>query len=212
MNLLSELQKYSAQVLSTQVLLGLLKTYKRPYDKIAELVQQGYLIQIRKGLYVTSLAVSSNLPESFLIANHLIGPSYISIDSALHFWGLIPERVYEITSVTTKLSKRVSIQNQIYSYSHLPINYYPLGIRSVELTETQTILIASPEKSICDKVITTAGVNLRSKKQAMIYMNEELRIEKHNLRELNLREMNKWLSVCQKANSINNLIQAIDEL
>ncbi len=204
--------RYAEQPISTQVLLGLLKDYNRPYDKIMEMVHQGYLFQLRKGLYMTTPSISAHKPEPFLIANHLYGPSYVSLDSALHYWGFIPERVFEVTSVTSKLSKRFTAQNILYSFTHLPLAYYPLGIKSVALTDVQTILIASPEKCMCDKIILTSGVNLRSKKQAMIFLVEDLRIEKDRLRELNLREMVKWLPVCPKRHSIKNVIEVIAEL
>jgi len=130
----------------------------------------------------------------------------------LYYWGFIPERVFEITSVTSKIAKRFIVQNTVFSFTHLPLTYYPLGIKSIKLTDEQTILIASPEKCICDKVLTTSGVNLRSKKQAMTFLVEDLRMEKDRLRELNLREMLKWLPVCPKRPSIKNLIEAIAEL
>jgi hypothetical protein len=206
------LVEYAEQPISTQILLTLLRDYNRPYDKIMELVNQGDLIQLRKGLYMTTTSISTNRPEPFLIANHLYGPSYISLDSALYYWGYIPERVFEITSVTSKIAKKAIVQNTVFSFTHLPLTYYPLGIKSVRLTDKQTVLIASPEKCICDKVITTAGVNLRSKKQAMTFLVEDLRMEKDRLRELNLREMVKWLSICPKRSSIKNLIEAIVEL
>lgn len=206
------LADYADQPISTQILLTILKDYNRPYDKIMELMSQGDLIQLRKGLYMTSTLINSNRPEPFLLANHLYGPSYVSLDSALFFWGFIPERVFEITSVTSKLSKRSTVENTVFSFTHLPLAYYPVGIKSVHLTDKQTVLIASPEKCICDKVITTAGVNLRSKKQAMTFLVQDLRMDKDRLRELNLREMAKWLPICPKRTSIKNLIEAIAEL
>ena len=173
---------------------------------------QGIIYQLRRGLYVTTSLVSANAPEPFLIANHLYGPSYVSLDSALFYWGLIPERVFEVSSVTPKVSKKIMTQNVVFSFTHLPETYYPLGIKSSSLTETQTILIASPEKALCDKVITTTGINLRSKKQALAFLVEDLRIEKDQLRELNLRVRLKWLSGCPKCGSIKILIEAIAEL
>ena len=207
-----ELSQYSDQPISTQVLLGLLRGYSRPYDKIMEMVNQGILVQLRRGLYMTSPLVSKITPEPFLIANHLYGPSYISLDSALFHWGLIPERVFEISSVTLKISKKIMVQNSVYSYTHLPIAYYPVGVQSISLTKTQTVLIASPEKALCDKVITTAGINLRSKQQAMAFLVEDLRIDKDQLRELNTTEMTSWLPVCPKRKSIQLLIETLSAL
>lgn len=206
------LSNYAEQPISTQTLLGILKEYSRPYDKIVNLVEQGYLLQIRKGLYITSSMISNKTPEPFLIANHLYGPSYISQDAALFHWGMIPEKVFEITSVTTKSSKRINAQNVFFNYTHLPSKYYSLGIQSLSITDKQIILIASPEKSICDKIITTAGVNLRSKKQAMEYLVEDLRIEKDSLRKLNLREIKSWIPLCPKKKSIQILIESIEQL
>ena len=207
-----DLSQYSDQPISTQVLLGLLRGYSRPYDKIMEMVNQGILVQLRRGLYMTSPLVSPKTPEPFLIANHLYGPSYISLDSALFHWGLIPERVFEISSVTPKMSNKIMVQNVVYSYTHLPIAYYPLGIQSLSLTKTQTVLTASPEKALCDKVITTAGINLRSKQQAMAFLVEDLRIDKDQLRELNTTEMTSWLPVCPKRKSIQLLIETLSAL
>lgn len=212
MDIRSALKTYCDQPISTQILLGLLKDYKRPYDKMQEMVLQGYLLQVRKGLYITSPKVSIVSPEPFLIANHLYGPSYISQDSALFYWGFIPERVYEITSVCYKLSKRIYTQNVAYNFTYLPKAYYPVGIQSIAITENQTILIASPEKCLCDKIITTAGINLRSTKQALTYLVEELRVEKDSLRKLNLRDIQNWLPVCPKKSSIKTLIEAIATL
>jgi hypothetical protein len=212
MDIKMDLLKYSDQPISTHVLLGLLKGYKRPYDKIMEMVNQGIIFQLRRGLYMTTPLLSTQTPEPFLIANHLYGPSYVSLDSALSHWGLIPERVFEISSVTTKVSKKFMIQNAVYSFTHLPIPYYPLGVKSLSLTEKQTILIASPEKALCDKVITTSGVNLRNKQQTLYFLVEDLRMEEDQLRELNIHEMEQWLPFSSKKKSIQILIETIAAL
>lgn len=212
MSIALRLLAFSGQALSTQVLLGILADYQRPYDKIVDLVKQGYLVQLRKGLYITSSNIDSQQPEPFLIANHLYGPSYISLDSALFYWGLIPERVFEQTSVTTKLSKRFTSQHISYSYTHLPPDYYALGIQSVTLTENQIALVASPEKALCDKIVTTAGINLRSHSQTQAFLMEDLRIDKENLQQLNLSEILTWLPNSPKKNSLHMLIETIASL
>ena len=212
MDILLKLQEYAEQPIPTQLLLGLLKSYKRPYDKIVSLVEHGYLVQLRRGLYITTSKVKSTMPETFLISNHLLGPSYVSIDSALFHWGLIPERVYEVTAVTNKLSKKFKTPLGIFSYTHIPLPYYSFGIEQLALTESQTVMIASPEKALSDKIITTAGIQLRGSKQVLTYLEEELRIEKESLRNLNTREMVKWLPDCTKQTSIKILIETISRL
>ncbi len=207
-----ELISYKDHPLSTQTLLQLLNGYSRPYDKIMEWVKQGYLIQLRRGLYMTSSLVSSTGAEPFSIANHLYGPSYVSLESALFYWGLIPERVYGVTSCTIKLSRKIMSNQSVYSYYHLPTTYYSLGLMSIAIAEKQVVLIASKEKCLCDKIIATSGINLRSKRQVVSFLIEDLRMDERELKDLNLQEMTTWLQYCPKQKSIEMVINAIAEL
>jgi hypothetical protein len=186
MNIVVEIQKYAQQPLPTELLLEMLKGYRRPYDKITDLMQKGYLVQIRRGLYLPSELLSIQRPEPFLIANHVYGPSYVSLDAALFYWGMIPERVYEITSVTNRLAKTFSTKVGVFSYVHIPTSFFSFGMQQLVLTDRQTVLIASKEKAILDKIITSSGLQLRSKKQVLSYLVEDLRIEKDSLRNLNI--------------------------
>jgi hypothetical protein len=212
MNFLLQLQEYAEHPISTQLLLGLFKSYSRPYDKIGALVEAGYLIQLRRGLYTTTHLVKNTTPEPFLISNHLYGPSHVSLDSALFHWGLIPERVYEVTAVTNRLSKKYTTGIGLFSYAHLPMPFYAFGVQQLALTEKQTVLIASPEKALTDKIITTAGIQLRSKKQAMAFLVEDLRIEIDDLRNLSISDMKQWFVDCPKQKSIQLLIETISGL
>lgn len=212
MNIVVEIQKYAQQPLTTELLLEILKGYKRPYDKITDLMQKGYLVQIRRGLYLPSELLSIRGPEPFLIANHIYGPSYVSLDAALFYWGMIPERVYEITSVTNRLAKTFSTKVGVFSYVHIPTSFFSFGMQQLVLTDRQTVLIASKEKAILDKIITSSGLQLRSKKQVLSYLVEDLRIEKDSLRNLNTREMMKWQTACPKKASIKLLINTLVDL
>ena len=66
----------------------------------------------------------------------------------------------------------------------MPLPYYSFGIRQVELTKRQTVLMASGEKALCDKIITTSGILLRSVKQTLALLMEDFRIDKEQLRSL----------------------------
>ncbi len=84
MNAQKKLVPYRGQPLSTSVLLSILQEYERPYDKLGALVKTGDLIQLRKGLYMTSTEIDEVTADPFLIANHLYGPSYVSLDSRVY--------------------------------------------------------------------------------------------------------------------------------
>lgn len=198
--------------LSRQVVLDLLKNYIRPNDKISELMKSGELIPLKNGLYISGSKDDYNTPEPFLIANHLWGPSYISLDSALSYWGLIPERVYEISSITMKVSKKYQTTQGRFTYRFMPSPYYSFGVKSVKLSPGQVVLIAKPEKALCDKIITTAGLNLRSPAQTRTFLLDDLRIDLESLRKLNLKEIKSWIGDAPKKQSLRMLVKTLENL
>lgn len=207
-----EVIEYAEAPLTRQIMMALLKDYSRPNEKIGELVKMGELIPMKRGLYVADPKVNIAPPEPYLLANHLWGPSYVSLETALSYWGLIPERVYETCSITTKSSKRYKTPLGRFNYCHAPLPYYSFGIKSIQLTPRQVALIASPEKAICDKIITTSGVFLRSQKQAQEFLIEDLRIEEESLRELNHVAITSWICDAPKKQCLSMLVKLIKAL
>ncbi len=205
-------QEYAEEPLTQQIMMDLLKGYKRPYDKINELVKKGELTPVKKGLYIPGAKLKTRQPESFLLANHLWGPSYVSMETALAHWGLIPERVYEISSVTVKSTKTYKTPVGRFSYFHAALPYYAFGIRSVALTSKQVVLIASPEKAVCDKIVMTSGVFLRSTNQVKEFLMDDLRIEEDQLRKLNLSEISSWIGAAHKKSSLSMLVKTLGNI
>lgn len=206
------IQSYAEQPITKQLLLDMLIKYKRPHDKMEELVKQQMLVQIKRGLYVAGPKLNIISPESFLIANHLYGPSYLSLDTALSHWGFIPERVFEISSVTINKSKTYKTAVGRFSYKYMPLPYYSFGIKQVVLTKKQTVLMASPEKALCDKIISSTGILLRSVKQTAALLMEDFRIDKQVLRNLNGASINGWLKDAPKKNSLMILVKTLKSL
>lgn len=206
------IKDYTDAPLTRSLLLEILREYKSPNDKISELIKNGELISLRRGIYVPGPKTDLPLPDSFLIANHLRGPSYVSLESALSFYGFIPERTYEISSVTVKPSKKYKTSVGRFGYQNLPTPYYSYGIRMVQLTHKQTALIASPEKAICDKIILTSKINLRSVKQARAFLLEDLRIDENLLRALDVEIITSWLEETPKKSSLKTLILTLKEV
>lgn len=212
MNFQEAIQPYAEQPINKQILLDILKEYKRPHDKINELEKQGLLIQVKRGLYIQGPKLNVPSPELFLIANHLYGPSYVSLDSALAHWGFIPEKVYEISSVTTNPFKIHKANMGRFTYTHLVLPYYSFGIMQVQLTKKQTVLMASPEKALCDKIVTTSGILLRSVKQTLALLTEDFRMEKEMLRSLNKSIISTWLPAAPKEKSLTLLVKTLNTL
>lgn len=212
MNLLQRIRNLSSQPLTHQLLSSLLKDYRRPNDKIHELISAGIIEPVKKGLYLPSAKLSETRTEPFLLANHMLGPSYVSFDSALSYYGLIPERVFEVASATTKASRRFDTPTGVFSFTRMPLPYYSFGIRQIEVGENQNALIATPEKALFDKIINTAGLKLRSKIAASEYLIDNLRMDEDQLKQLDAQVMKVWLSDSPKRESLAQVINLISEL
>ena len=212
MNIRRKIKTYTEAPLSHNIVMEALSSYGRPNDKISEMLKSGELLALRRGLYVPGPELDLPLPNNFLIANHLRGPSYISLESALSYWGLIPERVYEISSVTTKTSKTYETAIGRFSYQHLMTPYYSFGIKSVRLTDVQTALVASPEKALCDKIILTSGILLRSIPQALDFLLEDMRLDEDLLRGFDIATIHSWIEDAPKKNSLQMLVNTLERI
>jgi hypothetical protein len=195
--------------IATQALLPSLTAYKRPYDKIDEIVSSGYLYQLLRGLYVACSKIKTPHPEPFLLANHLYGPSYVSAESALSYWGLIPEKVTRVTSVTTRKSKLFKTHLGDFDYFHIRQQSYIIGFCQVQLSNQQTVIMASPEKALCDLIIQTRGLNLRSVKQTMRFLEEDIRFDMNALRTMNKILLADCVLFSPKSNSLLVLSKTI---
>jgi hypothetical protein len=120
------------------------------YGKVKRMVAQGKLLHMRRGLYYLPETVSAK-PHPFELAQHIYAPSYISLESALAHHKLIPEAVYTVTSVCTKRSKEFHTPLGIFSFSHLPLENFYVGVELI--TENNyRYFMAKPWKAICDYV------------------------------------------------------------
>jgi len=198
-----------------QVLLSLLKAYKRPNDKIHEMLKKGELVALKKGMYIWNDASQIEYAldiEPFSIANALYGPSYVSAESALAYRALIPEQVFAFVSMTTKPSKKFTNKIGNFEYKHLPIPYYAFGIKYEKLGEDQFAQVATGEKALFDLIITTSGILFRSTESARAYLLESLRMEEEQLKTFDTATMQKWMIDAPKKKSLSFIIKAIASL
>ncbi len=93
--------RFTREEFDCQTLLDVLKDYARPRDKITDLIRKGIIIRVKKGLYVLGDRFRTPPCSRELLANLAYGPSYISFKYALQYYGMVPERVEAVTSVTT---------------------------------------------------------------------------------------------------------------
>jgi len=118
-------------------------------NQVSRWEHKGYLIKLRKGLYILNETERKITPSRFVIAHHMYTPSYISGESALAFYDMIPERVYELTSITTR--KTVLFENAfgVFRYRHLDISRFS-GFVEHRDENGLPFFLAEPEKALVD--------------------------------------------------------------
>lgn len=168
-----------------QALMGALTDYARPRDKVTDLLAKGVIIRVKKGLYIFGEKRRRKPYSREILANLLYGPSCVSLDYALHYHGLIPERVEAVTSVTPKRASRFTTPVGLFLYRSVPEAGFAVGLGRVELEDGRAFLIATPEKALADKLLKGRGLGLRTQKECLEYLVEDLRIEEAALRDLN---------------------------
>lgn len=206
------IKAHADQPLPHQLLLSWLKDYKRPNDKIKVLKSKRALQTLKKGLYIAGPSIgTAEKPDFMLLANHILGPSYVSVETALSYHGLIPERVYEVASMTTKASRTFKTAAGLFTYARLPLPYYAFGLKSIKLVTNHHAIIASPEKALCDKIVTTPGL-IRSINGAYSYIVDGLRIDELAIKDLNTSMIREWLPDAPKRNSLLMAVKMIENL
>lgn len=205
---MEELKKFGVVPLDVGVLETLFTSYKHPQKKITNLEQNGALIRLKRGLYVISQKVSGQLLSVELIANHLYGPSYVSMQAALRYYGLIPESVHTTTSLTFKTAKIYENTIGRFEYIHCPVDYYPIGIRQV--TENDfAYLIASPEKALCDLIVYTPKLRLRFVRPLQTYLEEDIRLDMDRFYDMDANIFEQCAAVSMKKTEINNIVKLL---
>ncbi len=148
--------------------------------QLSRLVTSGRLLQLRRGLYALAPPYQKTRPHPFMVANQIVRPSYVSLQSALAHHGLIPEHVSVVTSVTTSRPGRRDTGLGSFAYRHLKADLF-FGYRAEDVGGGQTALIATPEKALLDLLYLQAGSD------RMPYL-RELRLENLDLLDLELLE------------------------
>lgn len=207
---LNQLKKLGNIPFEAYVLRNILNHYQSPEKKILQLVRDGYIIRIKHGLYVVSPEVSGKLISRELIANHIYGPSYVSAHYALRHYGLIPEWVTEVTSVTTRHTRRFETPEGFFSYRQVNSDYFPVGIQMASDDNQLTFLIATPEKALCDMIMMEPHIQSQSLSALVTFLEEDMRIDTDELKDMNRDIIRKCMETGNKKQILANLIKLME--
>ncbi len=114
---------------------------------VSSWVHKGLLHRVRNGFYRLAERPITEL-DRWVIANTIYAPSYISVRSALGYYGFIPEGVFHVESVTTASTKRFQYANTWYSYRSVRPSFF-FGYTFI-VKDGQRVMLATPEKTILD--------------------------------------------------------------
>ena len=132
-----------------------------PFDvrkQLSRWVTAGKIYQLRRGLYSLAPPYQKVVPHPFLIANRLQSASYVSLQSALAYYGMIPELVPLTTSVTTSRPATFRTPLGQFEFRHIQMDWFR-SYRLLDLGKGQKAFVASPEKALLDLVYLTPGAD-----------------------------------------------------
>ncbi len=156
------------------------------YGMVNKALKKNELIKIRRGLYILADKFRHKKLSKFFLASRLAPHSYISLESALSYFGWIPEQVKTVTSIIAggRPKKFISPFGEFIFYQ-LPVNEYEFltGVNRVEEIKGEPFLLASPLRALADyvyvKKINWQGLN---------YLTDSLRIDAEHLMKMNEKE------------------------
>ena len=181
-----------AEIFDYQTLTDALKGLSSPRDKITDMLRQGIIIRIKKGLYVFGDKYRRQPYSKELLANLVYGPSYVSLDYALAYYGIIPEKVESLTSVTPNRPRRFNTPVGLFIYRRIPARAYETGMVRVEGERGQAFLIASPEKALADKIVSVRGASIASIGEMGRFLEVDLRIDAGAIRSLSPERIDEF--------------------
>ena len=170
----------------------MLNEYKNPRVKINDLLNKEKIIRVKKGLYVFGPELARGPYSKETLANLIYGPSYISLEYALSFYGLIPERVENVTSVTNKRNKLFNTTLGVFLYKYISPSIYSYGITLYEIDKNHSILIATKEKAVSD-MLYFAG-KMTDQAQIEQYLFDNMRLEMEDIIGFNIRKVKQLAS------------------
>lgn len=167
-------------------------------------IKDGRIIKIHKGLYTLAQPYRKVPSDTFYIANALKKPSYVSLHSALSWYGLIPEFVPEIASLTTSRPQTIQTPLGRFEFKHVSKKYF-WGYQQVRLSSGFNAFIAFPEKALLDLIYLTPGSD-------QIDFLEELRLQNfQQIDKARLRQFAEKFQSPKISRALENIEKILDQ-
>ncbi len=208
--MISSLNKQFGTVpITTGILKSALKDYKAPLARIALLQKKGELINLRRNLYLCVPEYNKTGYSRGLIANHLVHPSYVSYETVLSEEGIIPERVFTVKSACMTRAKIFENETGRYEYIQMPKTYFPIGVKPHRTENGYFYLRATPEKALCDLIVSSTRLRIQSQKSMFSYLENFLRIDFEHLATMNPKIIRKCAEATNKKKNELNILERV---
>jgi len=151
----------------------------------------GEILRLKPGLFVLAQAFRKYEPHPFVVAGALHSPSHVSLESALSHHGLIPEAVYQVSSVTVGRSREFTTPLGVFSFHRVPTGMPRAGVEAVKVGHDAWAFIASPLHAIADAIYLDKEITW--KRDGLGYLTDSLRIEEDDLAGLSFDSVEEIL-------------------
>jgi predicted transcriptional regulator of viral defense system len=140
----------------TELLFAGVRDHQAIQRQLSRWVRSGRLVKVRRGLYAVPAPHRTKPPDPFEVSNRLVRPSFVSMESALHFHELIPDVPFAVTAVTTGRTGTHDTPLGTYVYHHVgPSRFW--GFEEVEIAPGRRVYVATPERALIDLLYARRG-------------------------------------------------------
>ena len=172
--------------ISARAVMALERDPQAMRNQLTRWQRKGLIIQLKRGIYALNKTDRKVNSSRFFVANQLLWPSYVSLESALGYYDLIPEVVADVTSVTTKKTSRFTNPIGRFIYQRVKPDAFR-GYLSYKDEAGLKCQIAEPEKAVVDFLY----LNLRKfKTEAKAVFKESYRFQ--NIEKLKPKKVLFW--------------------
>ncbi len=138
--------------------------------QIHRLLKSGNIVSIKRGLYI----FANTEVDEFVLANKIYSPSYVSMESVLNIYGVIPDIPVNVTSMTTVTPKKITSKKGVFLYSKIKKDLF-FGYESkLDSSGKMYYLIASPEKALLDYIYVRKIKNLDENRINILNLNSQI--------------------------------------
>lgn len=185
---INEMKSKLPPVFEAEEALSLASVYGDPQNFLMRVTDKKEIIRLRRGLYADAKHI-----DPWLIANRLLSPSYVSYETALSYYGMIPERVLTFMSVTSQKARKYTTPVGLFEFYAQNIELFASAYTLVAKSD-YFIRIATAEKALFDTVSRMRIVaRTLNSDDALRLVTEDLRIDEGSLKSLSKREVKRLI-------------------